>query len=118
WQSASRAARGRALGMGVMLALAAPLANAGDLYLGASIGQARTAVDNSDINDRLATAGLGGSGRVSDTERTGWKAYAGYQFLDFMALEGGYTSLGEMNLDFSGVGIVSAKQLAEIAPVS
>ena len=118
WQSASRVARGHVLGMGMLLALAAPGVNAADLYLGASIGQARTAVDDSDINDRLAAAGLGGSGRISDTERTGWKAYAGYQFLEFMALEGGYTSLGEMNLDFSGVGIASAKQLAEIAPVS
>lgn len=102
----------------MLLALAAPVANAGELYLGAGIGQARTAVDDRDINDRLAAAGLGGSGRVSDTERTGWKAYAGYQFLEFMALEGGYTSLGEMSLDFSGVGIASAKQLAKIAPVS
>ncbi|KAF0808869.1 hypothetical protein A167_02336 [Alcanivorax sp. S71-1-4] len=109
---------GRSLLPVILLACAAPMASASTFYLGASVGQARTAVDDRDITDRLAASGLSGSGRIADTERTGWKAYAGYQWLEFMALEGGYTSLGEMSLDFSGVGIASAKQLAEIAPVS
>ncbi len=120
WKTGTRLRAG-AWAFGLLLVLVAPPSGAASFYLGASAGQAITSVSDAQLTQRLADTGLSGTGRATDTERTGWKVYGGYHFtqsLSFLAVEGGYTRLGEITLAFDGFSPTSARQLAEIAPIT
>lgn len=59
------------------------------LYLGAGGGLSKSEIDSS-----------GFSGSLDDKD-TGWKVFAGYQFNQYIAIEGGYYDLGKVT--FNGV---------------
>lgn len=71
------------------LAFAVP-AHAGDtgLYAGASVGQTTIKVD--DVN--------------FDESDTSYKIFAGYMFLPFLGVEGGYVNFGNPERSYSGLG--------------
>ena len=85
----------------LLIALSAALgvssAQAADtgFYVGGSFGQS-TANDfnGSDIDADLATIGITSSTSTDDSD-TGWKVFAGYRFMKYLAVEGAYTDLGE-----------------------
>lgn len=65
-------------------------------YVGASVGQAWVDVSAAEIEDAFARDdAFVASGTTIDDTDTGWKAYVGYRFNPFFALEGGYVDLGK-----------------------
>jgi OOP family OmpA-OmpF porin len=64
-------------------------------YVGGSFGQSKVSDFNgSDLDAELATLGITSSSSTDDTD-TGWKAFAGYRLMKYMAVEGAYTNFGE-----------------------
>ena len=65
-------------------------------YVGGSFGalEARD-LDSGAINQALAGQGLAVRTTSVDTSDVGWKLFAGYRFNSYLAVEGGYTYLGE-----------------------
>ncbi|MDO9221038.1 MAG: outer membrane beta-barrel protein [Thiobacillus sp.] len=86
----------------LLLALSAALgvssAHAADtgFYVGGSLGQAKAKDFNgSDLDAELFSSyGITSSTSTDDTD-TGWKAFAGYRFMKYLAVEGAYANLGE-----------------------
>jgi hypothetical protein len=74
------------LAASALLGLAATPAIAADngIYLGASVGQAGVSIDDS----------FEGENFDFDADSTGFKAIAGWRFLDWLAVEGNYVDLG------------------------
>ena len=64
-------------------------------YGGLSIGQSRGNFDQNGLSSRMLPPGVTVSSVTSDERDTAYKAFLGYQFNRFMALEGGYFDLGE-----------------------
>lgn len=80
-------------------------------YVGGSLGQSAIDATPSEIEQGfLADDAFVASGTTLDKTDTGWKAYLGYRFSRFLALEGGYADLGEASFTTT---IVSAP-----APIS
>lgn len=77
--------------------LSAPLLTFADgAYIGASAGQAWIDVSAEEIEDAFARDdGFVASGTTIDDADSGWKAFLGYRFNSFLALEGGYVDLGK-----------------------
>jgi opacity protein-like surface antigen len=99
-----------ALGIGIVLAPTAgraPQDEASGPYIGAGVGQ-------SDVDTDCAVAGTETTG--CDTTNTAWKAYLGYQFNKWIALEGGYVKFGDVNATGSVVGTPSAQRLKPTNP--
>jgi len=64
-------------------------------YVGGGLGQSKVSdFSGSDVDAELATLGLTSSTRTDDTD-TGWKVFAGYRFMKYLAVEGAYTNFGE-----------------------
>ena len=74
-------------------------------YLGAGIGQSRIDASSGEV-DRgfLIDDAFTASGTTLDKSDTGWKAYLGYRFNRFLALEAGYADLGEARFNTTIVG--------------
>ncbi len=88
-------------------------------YVGGQLGRVMTGVDSSEVDARLADEGIGGSSRVTDENRLGHKLFAGYQFTPILALEGGYTQLGEISTRFENLPAdTSAQDLNKVRPGS
>jgi opacity protein-like surface antigen len=60
-------------------------------YIGGSATQSRFDTDNFDVDD-------------IDDEDTGWKAFTGWRFAPFFAVEGGYTNFGESDAPGDALG--------------
>lgn len=85
----------------LFLALSAALgvstAQAADtgFYVGGSLGQSKVNdFDGADLDAELATQGIISSSTTDDTD-TGWKVFAGYRIMKYLAVEGAYTNFGE-----------------------
>lgn len=80
-----------------MTLLNAPLlAHAAGPYVGASVGQAWVDASAAEIEAAFASDdAFVASGTTIDDSDTGWKAYVGYRFNPYFALEGGYVDLGK-----------------------
>ncbi len=89
-----------------------------DWYLGADVGEARSDVDSAELNDRLTSRGLPGSARVDSNHRTGWRLLGGYRWGKYLALEGGYTDLGDIEASYSGTGPLSSAEQKAVYPAS
>ena len=76
----------------VAIAIASP-AQAGKLYAGASLSQSTADISLNDLDDGSFT-----SGSIDDSD-TGYRAYLGYRFLKFFALEADIVELGEFSYD-------------------
>jgi OOP family OmpA-OmpF porin len=78
-------------------ALGAMSAQAADtgFYVGGSAGQAEVSdFSGADLDAELATLGITSSSSTDDTD-TGWKLFAGYRLMKYLAVEGAYTNFGE-----------------------
>lgn len=87
-----------ALGMG------ATPAQAEGFYGGLSAGISSVEIDEDNFNDALTSAGAVVTSSETDEKDVGFKAYLGYQFNPYFAVEGGYVDLGssEYKADFVG----------------
>src|SRR6185369_15735790 len=75
-------------------------------YLGTGVGQSRITATPTEIEEGfLIDDAFVASNTTLDKTDTGWKAYLGYRFNRFFALEGGYVDLGEASFNTT---IVSA----------
>lgn len=112
----------------LLLALSAALgvtsAQAADtgFYVGGSLGQSMANDFNgSDFDAELATLGLTSSSSTDDTD-TGWKLFAGYRFMKYLAVEGAYTDLGKFTahstITAPGAGIVDTEIKANAWTIS
>jgi OOP family OmpA-OmpF porin len=82
------------------------LAYAAGPYIGASVGQAWVDASAREIEAAFSSDdGFVASGTTIDDSDTGWKAYVGYRFNPFFAIEGGYVDLGKATFS---TNIVSA----------
>ncbi|MDZ7870657.1 MAG: OmpA family protein [Rheinheimera sp.] len=70
-------------------------------YGGASVGESRLSIDTSQLERDMQAQGLPLASLSRNTNDTGYKIYAGTSLNDYLALEGGYFRLGEV--DFSAV---------------
>jgi OOP family OmpA-OmpF porin len=81
--------------LAITLFNAPSLAQTGGPYIGASAGQAWIDVNAGEIESAFAQDdGFVASGTTIDDTDTAWKAFVGYRFNSFLALEGGYVDLG------------------------
>lgn len=107
----------------VFLALSASFAvsgvQAGDtgFYMGGSFGQSKISdFSGSDFDNEMALSGLTSSTSTDDTDIS-WKAFAGYQIMKNLAVEGAYTNFGEFTarstITVPGTGVVNTEVKAE-----
>lgn len=66
-------------------------------YIGANIGKTSARIDDEKIRTSLQNDGFVVTSIAEDRRDTGYKAYLGYQFGDYVALEGGYFELNEFS---------------------
>jgi OOP family OmpA-OmpF porin len=91
----NRTMRSGATVLAIALLNAPSLAFAGP-YVGASVGQAWVDASAGEIENAFALDdAFVASGTTIDDSDTGWKAYVGYRFNTFFAVEGGYVDLGK-----------------------
>lgn len=86
-------------------------------YMGGSFGQSKISdFSGSDFDNELALSGLTSSTSTDDTDIS-WKAFAGYQIMKNLAVEGAYTNLGEFTarstITAPGTGVVNTEVKAE-----
>lgn len=64
-------------------------------YVGGSVGQSKISDwDGSAFDAAFASAGATSTTSTDDTD-TGWKLFAGYRFMKYLAVEAAYTDFGE-----------------------
>jgi OOP family OmpA-OmpF porin len=92
-----------ALGTVVVAILVSGSAGAADSgwYIGANAGQSRANIDDPAIMADLLDAGLTTTAITDDDRHFGFKAFGGYQFNRFLALESGYFDLGKFSFQAS-----------------
>ena len=79
-------------GMGLTSAQAADTG----FYFGGSFGQSRVSdFSGSDVDSELASMGIS-STTTTDDKDTGWKVFAGYRMMKYLAVEAAYANLGEI----------------------
>ncbi|MCG7588175.1 outer membrane beta-barrel protein [Photobacterium sp. OFAV2-7] len=84
------------ISLGIISALFPAFANAGNAYIGASVGQA--SYDNlatSDIEDSASSLGMS----IIDDSDTGFKVFGGYRANEHFAVELFYANLGEVSVN-------------------
>jgi len=64
-------------------------------YMGAEVGRSKAKIDDQAITNALITDGATSTSINNDTRGTGFRIFGGYQFNDYVALEGGYVDLGK-----------------------
>ena len=92
--------------IGATFVFAAPASAAGSdgsgVYIGVGAGASRTSIDDpsAGINAALLAAGFASSTTTSKNETSAaYKAFIGYSFNQYFALEGGYFNLGKFKFD-------------------
>lgn len=89
--------------------------DASRFYIGGSVGQSKTKLDElrSDINNNLASSGIAVIGSSTNEADTGYKLFGGYQFNQKFALEAGYIDFGKFSVSsntiLSGTASVDLK---------
>ena len=64
-------------------------------YVGGGVGLADSDISDNDYDSDLANIGYTASSNVDDSD-TGWKLFGGYQFNQYLAIEGSYVDLGDV----------------------
>ena len=64
-------------------------------YVGANVGQSRAKIDDPRIIDGLLGAGITTTAIKNNDRHFGYKVFGGYEFNQYLALEGGYFDLGK-----------------------
>lgn len=83
--------------IGLITGVGLSTAHAADsgFYIGGSFGQSRISdFSGSDVDRELASVGIT-STTTTDDKDTGWKAFAGYRVMKYLAVEGAYTNFGD-----------------------
>ena len=77
--------------------LASSIAQADDhgFYIGGNLGQTRATIDDERIDANLRAKGFTSVSIADDNRSTGGKLFGGYQFNNYLAVEGGYFKLGK-----------------------
>lgn len=77
--------------------LASSIAQADDygFYIGGNLGQTRATIDDERIDANLRAKGFISVSIADDSRSTGGKLFGGYQFNNYLAVEGGYFKLGK-----------------------
>ncbi|MBC7750805.1 MAG: outer membrane beta-barrel protein, partial [Candidatus Saccharibacteria bacterium] len=85
------------LGLVVLVSIASPYVQADNTgwYIGANIGQSRSIIDHERIIGGLQKQGFATTSISDDEYDFSYKAFGGYQFNQYFALEGGYFDLGQ-----------------------
>lgn len=99
----ARNAHGLMLGglvVGMILMGAATTDATADWYAGVSGGLVQGNYSSSDLISDLSAKGHTITNVSVDDDDAGWKVFGGYQFNNFLALEGAYVDLGEMTTKF------------------
>jgi OmpA-OmpF porin, OOP family len=86
-------------------ALAENYQPAPDWYLGVNVGESRLSIDTTTIEQNMQAQGLPLASMSRNTNDTGYKLYAGIPINDYLAIEGGYFHLGEV--DFSATTVAA-----------
>ena len=71
----------------------------GTWYLGTGAGQSRAKLDDSSINAALAGRGATAAATAKDEHSLEYKAFVGYRFNQYFAVEGGYFNLGKFSFN-------------------
>jgi len=85
-------------------------------YIGGGAGWAKLDLDTADFPNS-GTIDLGGTvGTVAfnstrDEDSFGWKAFAGWRFNQYLAIEGGYVDLGRANVQYTVPGLTGQADL-------
>ena len=69
--------------------------NSAAWYFGADIGRSKARIDDQDIRAALAGDGAISTQLGDRNQSTAYKLFGGYQFNDYLAIEGGYFDLGK-----------------------
>lgn len=79
-----------------LAAMASSNAQAGDdgWYLGGNLGEAHAKIADSRITEQLLAQGFDVTALNDDNRHLGYKLFGGYQFNQYLAIEGGYFNLG------------------------
>lgn len=67
-------------------------------YVGAVGGQSDASLNSSDIINQLAELGYGNAIGSVDTQGSAYRAYAGYRFNPYLAVEAGFSDFGKNSL--------------------
>lgn len=93
-------------------------------YVGGSFGQSKVSDFNgvgAEIDAEFSTLGITSSTNTDDTD-TGWKAFAGYRVMKYLAVEGAYTNFGEATANTTitapSIGVVNTKLETEAWTIS
>jgi hypothetical protein len=86
------------------------LAEGGGFYVGASAGQSSAGLSSDDYRNDLQGVGINARNVSLDDSDTAWKAYAGYSFNEYFAVEAGYTNLGQMESEYTTTMIRAARR--------
>ena len=88
---------GMATGLAALAVTMSPSAFAGDTgwYTGFNAGQSRAKIDDTRIADGLLDDGFTTTSISNDDRHFGFKAFGGYEFNRYFALESGYFNLGK-----------------------
>lgn len=90
------------LGLAALLGIGSPFVIAADdsgWYVGGNIGQSRATIDEKKITNNLSNAGFTTTSISVDEKELGYKLFGGYQFNQYIALEGGYFDLGKFGFE-------------------
>ena len=71
--------------------------NSAAWYMGANIGQSRAKIADDSIVNALSADGFAAQITNNTDRGIGYKIYGGYQFNDYLAIEGGFFDLGHFN---------------------
>lgn len=71
----------------------------GNWYLGLGVGQSRAKLEDSSVNALFTGTGATVAGTTKSETSVEGKAFVGYQFNPYVALEGGYFRLGKFSFD-------------------
>src|SRR5580700_519700 len=77
-----------------VLASSSAMADDSGWYIGANAGQSRANIDDTRIRRNLLDEGFDTTALKDDNHHFGYKAFGGYQFNKYFALESGYFDLG------------------------
>jgi uncharacterized repeat protein (TIGR01451 family) len=72
----------------------------GEWYVGTSIGASDADYSTGELQSDLANLGWSINNASVDDTDTAWKAYAGFAFNEYIAVEGGFVDLGEVETEF------------------
>ena len=70
-------------------------------YASAQLGEARSEVSTRELNARVVSLGYDATAQIDDRSRTAFTVRGGYQWWNHVALEAGYTDLGDVTTTYS-----------------